>query len=65
MPEAQTSFPTLLYPEAHPVLLARQMLLFAIALQYLPLNELIPGITWGAVIIALGLLMRFTGVADS
>ena len=23
------------------------------------------GITWGAVIIALGLLMRFTGVADS
>ena len=26
---------------------------------------IILGITWGAVIIALGLLMRFTGVADS
>jgi hypothetical protein len=45
MPEEQISNPSLLYPEAHPVLLARQMLLFAVALQYIPPNELIPGLT--------------------
>jgi hypothetical protein len=39
------SMMTLLYPEAHPVLLARQMLLFAVALQYLSPNDVFPGLT--------------------
>jgi hypothetical protein len=36
---------TLLHPHAHPVLLAKQMLLFAIGLQYISPNEVIPGLS--------------------
>ncbi|KAF2877615.1 hypothetical protein BDV95DRAFT_153448 [Massariosphaeria phaeospora] len=36
---------SLLYPEVHPVLLARQMLLFAVALQYLSADDVFPGLT--------------------
>lgn len=41
----QISVASLLYPDTHPVLLARQMLLLAVALQYLSPNEVIPGLT--------------------
>ncbi|EXK30383.1 hypothetical protein FOMG_13196 [Fusarium oxysporum f. sp. melonis 26406] len=39
------SVTNLLSPEAHPVLLAKQMLLFAIALRYLSPHKTIPGLT--------------------
>jgi hypothetical protein len=39
------SMTTLLYPEVHPVLLARQMLLFAVALRYLSPDHVFPGLT--------------------
>lgn len=45
MPKEQISEANLLNPNAHPVLLARQMLLFAAALQYLSSDEVIPGLT--------------------
>ncbi|KAL4750021.1 hypothetical protein BDW72DRAFT_204247 [Aspergillus terricola var. indicus] len=41
----QLQLPALLYPERHPVLLARQMLLFAAALQHISPNVEIPGLT--------------------
>ncbi|KAL3431923.1 hypothetical protein BDV09DRAFT_175253 [Aspergillus tetrazonus] len=41
----QIQVPTLLHPEAHPVLLGRQMLLFAAALQHISPNAEIPGLT--------------------
>ncbi|KAL4883826.1 hypothetical protein BJY04DRAFT_216161 [Aspergillus karnatakaensis] len=45
LPKAAIPVPSLLYPESHPVLLARQMLLFAAGLQHLPSNTVIPGLT--------------------
>jgi hypothetical protein len=45
MLEESMSMTTLLYPEIHPILLARQMLLFAIALQYRSPNDVFPGLT--------------------
>ncbi|KAL4864889.1 hypothetical protein BDV12DRAFT_188616 [Aspergillus spectabilis] len=45
IPKEQIPMPTLLYPDSHPVLLARQMLLFVVALQRLPPNAVIPGLT--------------------
>jgi hypothetical protein len=39
------SAPNLLQPEAHPILLGRQMLLFVTSLQYLSPNEVISGLT--------------------
>ncbi|PVH95581.1 hypothetical protein DM02DRAFT_600670 [Periconia macrospinosa] len=39
------SMTNLLSPEVHPVLIARQMLLFAIALQYLSPDDVFPGLT--------------------
>lgn len=45
MAKEQIPGANLLYPHAHPVLLGRQMLLFAAALQYLSPNEVIPGLT--------------------
>ncbi|KAL4995507.1 hypothetical protein BDV10DRAFT_174640 [Aspergillus recurvatus] len=41
----QISVPSLLHPEAHPILLGRQMLLFAAALQHISPNAAIPGLT--------------------
>ncbi|KAL6230196.1 hypothetical protein BDW75DRAFT_77466 [Aspergillus navahoensis] len=41
----QISVPSLLQPEAHPVLLGRQMLLFAAALQHVSPSAGIPGLT--------------------
>ncbi|KAL4990689.1 hypothetical protein BDW68DRAFT_26503 [Aspergillus falconensis] len=41
----QILLPSLLHPEAHPVLLGRQMLLFAAALQHISPNAGIPGLT--------------------
>ncbi|KAL4811772.1 hypothetical protein BDW67DRAFT_179311 [Aspergillus spinulosporus] len=41
----QIQLPTLLHPETHPVLLGRQMLLFAAALQHISPNAEIPGLT--------------------
>lgn len=43
--QEQTPIANLLYPESHPVLLARQMLLFAVGLQYLPPTKSIPSLT--------------------
>ncbi|KAL4735934.1 hypothetical protein BDV11DRAFT_208043 [Aspergillus similis] len=43
--EEQIQLPTLLHPETHPVLLGRQMLLFAAALQHISPNAEIPGLT--------------------
>lgn len=43
--QEQVPIANLLYSESHPVLLARQMLLFAIGLQYLPPKNSIPGLT--------------------
>jgi hypothetical protein len=45
MSEVEISISNLLCPHAHPVLLARQMLLFAAALQYLSPDEVVPGLT--------------------
>lgn len=45
MPKEQIRTANLLHPEAHPVLLARQMLLFAAAMQYLCPTKMIPGLT--------------------
>ena len=45
MPEQQFPVRSLLHPERHPTLLARQMLLFAAAIQHLSPNEVIPGLT--------------------
>lgn len=45
MPKEEVATPNLLYPEAHPILLARQMLLFAVALQSLSPTEPVPGLT--------------------
>ncbi|KAF2103445.1 hypothetical protein NA57DRAFT_32325 [Rhizodiscina lignyota] len=45
LPREAISISSLTYPESHPVLLARQMLLFAAALQYLSPNEVIPGVS--------------------
>lgn len=45
MPKEQSPIPNLLYPESHPILLAKQMLVFAVALQALSPNELLPGLT--------------------
>ncbi|RDW68862.1 putative Zn(II)2Cys6 transcription factor [Aspergillus mulundensis] len=41
----QISIPSLLHPESHPVLLGRQMLLFAAALQHVSPTATIPGLT--------------------
>ncbi|KAL4972518.1 hypothetical protein BDW66DRAFT_162845 [Aspergillus desertorum] len=41
----QIAVSSLLHPETHPVLLGRQMLLFAAALQHIPPNAGIPGLT--------------------
>ncbi|CBF80599.1 predicted protein [Aspergillus nidulans FGSC A4] len=43
----QIQVPTLLHPETHPVLLGRQMLLFAAALQHISPNAEIPGLNEG------------------
>lgn len=40
----ETSPPNLLHPQSHPVLLAKQMIRFAAALQCIPPNESIPGL---------------------
>jgi hypothetical protein len=45
MPREQIHVSSLLTPERHPILLARQMLLLASALQYLSPKEAIPGLT--------------------
>jgi hypothetical protein len=45
MPKEQIPEANILSPHAHPVLLARQMLLFAAALQYLPPDQEFPGLT--------------------
>ncbi|KIW03105.1 uncharacterized protein PV09_05750 [Verruconis gallopava] len=44
-PQVLIPLANLLHPESHPVLLARQMLLFAAGVQYLSPNEVIPGLT--------------------
>ncbi|CAI7588113.1 unnamed protein product [Penicillium glandicola] len=45
MAEEQIPVASLLYSESHPVLLARQMLLFAVGLQHLSPKKAIPGLT--------------------
>ncbi|KAL5336876.1 hypothetical protein BJX70DRAFT_371373 [Aspergillus crustosus] len=45
MPKDQIPMASLLFPESHPVLLARQMLLFAAGLQHVASNAAIPGLT--------------------
>ncbi|KAK4979598.1 hypothetical protein LTR28_003750 [Elasticomyces elasticus] len=45
MPKRQIPVRSLLHPERHPTLLARQMLLFAAAVQHLSPKEVVPGLT--------------------
>ncbi|KAL3464831.1 hypothetical protein BJX64DRAFT_253834 [Aspergillus heterothallicus] len=45
LPKDQIALSSLLYPESHPVLLARQMLLFAAGLQHISPTAVIPGLT--------------------
>lgn len=45
MPKEESPIPNLLYPESHPILLAKQMLVFAVALQALSPTELVSGLT--------------------
>ena len=45
MPEKRNLVADLLHPDSHPVLLARQMLCFAITLQHISPREVIPGLT--------------------
>lgn len=44
-PTSQSTVKPLLHPDKHPVLLAKQMLLFAAALQCLQSDEVVPGLT--------------------
>ncbi|KAF2651537.1 hypothetical protein K491DRAFT_88470 [Lophiostoma macrostomum CBS 122681] len=45
IPTDRTPFSSLIYPESHPVLLGRKMLLFASSLQLIPPKEIIAGLT--------------------